>query len=89
MENKKPEAKFKFGAISASVWRRNHTTKDGHSFEVRQVSLDRTYKDASGDWQSTNTFRVNDLPKAVTVLVEAYRYLGKKAENGVQEEEVE
>ena len=84
MENNKPEMKIRVGAVGASVWKRTHTTKDGRKFETRQVSLDRTYKDASGDWKTTNNYDVNDVPKAILALTRAYEHMATKsdAENG-------
>ncbi|MBW2969861.1 hypothetical protein KY319_01935 [Candidatus Woesearchaeota archaeon] len=73
MENQ-PEKKFSTGAISATVWK-NVREKDGKTFETKTVSLQRRYTDKTGQWQSTNSLRLNDLPKAALVLEEAYKYL--------------
>jgi len=77
MENQKniPEKKFSTGAISATIWKNAHQTKDGKAFEVKTVSLQRRYTDKSGQWQTSNTLRLADLPKAALVLEEAYKYL--------------
>lgn len=76
MEQKnQPEKKFSTGAISATVWKNTRTSKDGKTFETRSVSLERRYTDNKGEWQSTHSFRLGDLPKAALVLEEAYRYL--------------
>jgi hypothetical protein len=72
----KPEKKFSTGAISATVWKNNGTSKkDGSQVEFRTIQLDRRYKDKDGSWKSTNSLRVNDLPKATLVLNKAYEYL--------------
>jgi hypothetical protein len=34
--------------------------------------------DKNGEWQSTNTLRINDLPKASLVLQKAYEYIVMK-----------
>ena len=86
MENTKPETKFKIGAVSASVWKRTHTTKDGRKFETRQVSLDRTYKDAQGDWQTTNNYDLNDVPKAILALTRAYEHMATQADTDHESE---
>ena len=72
---KQPEKKFSTGAISATVWKNTRQDKDGKDFETKTVNLQRRYTDTKGDWQSTNSLRLNDLPKARLVLDEAYRYL--------------
>ena len=74
-EKNQPEKKFSTGAISATVWKNIGVGKDGKPFESHSVSLQRRYKDKTGQWQSTNSLRLNDLPKVALVIGEAYRYL--------------
>lgn len=74
VEKNKPEKKFRAGAISATVWK-NIQEKDGVEFEFFSVSLERGYKDKAGQWKTTASMRVMDLPKASLVLNEAYRYV--------------
>lgn len=69
-----PEKKFRAGAISATVWK-NHGVKDGQISEYQTVTFERSYKDKEGNWQTTNSLRVNDLPKASVVLQKAYEEL--------------
>lgn len=69
-EHKKPEAKFIAGAISATVWK-----NPGTEGEYSTINLARSYKDRAGKWQTTTSFRINDLPKASLVLNKAYDYL--------------
>jgi hypothetical protein len=47
----------------------------GDSFESVKVVLDRTYKDRSGNYSSTHSLDVNDIPKAIFALMKAYEYL--------------
>ncbi len=75
MEHNQPEKKFSTGAISATVWKNTAIGKDGKAFESHTVSLQRRYKDKTGQWQSTNSLRLNDLPKVELVVKEAYKYL--------------
>jgi hypothetical protein len=74
-EKNQPEKKFSTGAISATVWKNVRAGKDGKVFESRTVNLQRRYTDKTGQWQSTSSLRLNDLPKAALVLEEAYKYL--------------
>lgn len=69
-----PEAKFKAGGIAATVWK-NAGVRDGQAVEYRTISIDRKYLGKNKEWQSTNSMRINDLPKAVVVLQRAYEYL--------------
>ena len=74
-EKNQPEKKFSTGAISATVWKNTGVGKDGKTFESHTISLQRRYKDKTGQWQTTNSLRLNDLPKVELVVKEAYRYL--------------
>jgi len=79
VENKKPgnppEKKFSTGAISATVWKNKGVRKTGEETEYRTISLDRRYKDKDGNWKSTTSLRINDLPKMKLVIEKAYEYL--------------
>ena len=87
MENTKnsgnlPEKKFSTGVISATVWKNSGTSKkDGNTVEFRTIQLDRRYQDKDGVWKSTNSLRLNDLPKAALVLNKAYEYLVMKEQD--------
>lgn len=71
-----PEIKFRAGAISATIWlNQGQNQKTGETSNFRTISLQRGYKDKNDQWQNTNTFRLNDLPRAALVLTKAYEYL--------------
>ena len=84
-DGKGPEKKFRAGAIAATVWKNDGQRATGETFSYPTVSLERRYKDKSGNWKSANSMRLQDLPKAALVLQEAYRYL---ALSGVSADEV-
>ena len=52
--------------------------------------MQRRYKDQDGQWQSTNSLDVNDIPKAILALSQAYTYLvsAKNELNGTQEQAI-
>jgi hypothetical protein len=66
----KPEIKFRAGGIAATVWK--NQSKEG---EYRTVSFERSYKDKEGQWKTTSSLRLNDLPKACVVLNKAFEHL--------------
>lgn len=70
--NNQPEKRFVASPVVATVWLNRKKEELG---TFRTISLSRNYKDKEGSWQSTNTFRVNDLPKAMVALNKAYEYL--------------
>ena len=73
-----PEKKFSTGGLTATVWENQGKNKEGLDVSYRTVSFQRRYMDKAGEWQSTNTLRVNDLPNASLVLQKAYEYLVMK-----------
>ena len=81
-EVNRPEKKFSTGAISAAVWR-NNGMQDGQATEFHSVTLQRSFKAKDGKWQTTQSLRLNDLPKAALVLQEAYKYLVMKGDERV------
>ncbi len=88
-----PEKRFSTGAISATVWKNNGTSKKtGEPVEFRTVTLQRRYTDKEGKWQTSSNLRINDLPRASLVLQKAYEYLVLKGQDssssGIGEEEI-
>lgn len=70
----KPEKVFKMGAVRASVFV-NDIVRDGKTVALRKVVIEVRYRDKAGQWQGTNSLSINDLPKAITALQQAYEYL--------------
>jgi hypothetical protein len=70
-----PEKKFRAGAISVTVWKNQGKGKDGDEVEYQTISIERNYKDKAGAWQTTNSMRINDLPKASAALQKAYEFI--------------
>lgn len=77
----KPDKKFRAGAISATIWSNQGQTKDGQETSYSTISLERGYKDKKGNWQKTNSFRINDLPRVTLVLSKAYEFLVLKEQD--------
>ena len=65
-----PDKRFKAGAITATVW---ENKQDNYSYFT--VSLEKSYKDKTGNWKTTNTMKIDELPKAKMALEKAYEYL--------------
>ncbi len=84
-----PEITFRHGACNAAVFQNEYSRGD-ESFLVKTVSFQRRYQDKEGEWQTTNSLKVNDIPKAVLVLNKAYEYMTSNGHVDVEvEEEVE
>ena len=84
-----PEKKFSTGVITATVWQNQGKGRNGEIVGYRTVSLQRRYKDKNGVWQTANSLRVNDLPKASLVLQKAYEYLVLREQGVTSDYEVD
>ena len=80
MEHNKPEKTIRAGAIAVSIWNNTAQSKEGIVTQYNSISFERRYKDQKGEWKSTNSLRVNDLPKAQAALQRAFEYLIFKEE---------
>lgn len=78
----RPEKSFRIGAVRASVWRNVRQGKEGKTFETRTVTLDRTYRDSSGSYRTTNRFSANEIPKAILLLQRSYEFVVMGGEPG-------
>lgn len=64
----------KVGGVSATVFN-NMKTINGSDVNIQTISLQRSYKDAQGEWKHTTNLGVNDIPKAKLALSKAYEYV--------------
>jgi hypothetical protein len=75
-ERTQPVKKMNIGALNLAVWRNDvRFGKDGDARVMYSVTMERRYKDQSGTWQSSGSFRLNDIPKVKLLLEKAYEYL--------------
>lgn len=68
---KQPIAKFKAGAIEASIWENQIDTATG-KVTVLKANIERRYKNAQGEWASTNSYGKADIPQVIFCLQRAY-----------------
>ena len=68
------EKRIQIGACSASIFVNEVETLTGKAL-MRTVVLQRTYKDKEDKYQHTNSYGLNDIPKAVLALVKAYEHM--------------
>jgi len=74
----KPGKVFRIGPVSASVFV-NEVKTDNGKREIRNVKLQRRYRDDSdGEWKSSSSFGLADLPQALVVLEMALKHVAEK-----------
>lgn len=72
-----PIKKFSAGAIQVAIWENETVLAEGSS-SYNTISITRRYKAKDGEWKSSSSLRLNDIPKAILALQEAYKYLALK-----------
>lgn len=70
----KPEKRFRCGGCEAAVFA-NEINKGGSTVKLKKFAFQKRYKTPDGDWRSTSSLDINDIPKAVLALSKAYEYL--------------
>jgi len=80
----KPEKVFKVGAVRASVFF-NPIQHNGREVVLPKVVLEVRYRDKTGQWRGTNSLSLNDLPKAILAMQQAYEFLTTKREASTEE----
>ena len=70
----RPEKRFRCGGCDAAVFE-NEISRGGKTLKVKKVSFQKRYKTSEGEWRTTYSLDVNEIPKAILVLSKAYEYL--------------
>ena len=78
-----PVWKTSAGGVQLAVWR-NPAPKGGVFYTV---TLDRRYKRGNGEWASSASLRLNDIPKAILALQKAYERMVLAPETLGEDEE--
>lgn len=73
-----PKEVIRVGAVNVSIFE-NTVMKDGKILTIPKAVFQVRYKDkATGEWKSTTSLSVNDIPKAINALQKAYQLLTEK-----------
>ena len=75
----KPKEVIRVGAVNVSIFE-NTIMKDDKIVTIPKVVFQVRYKDKQGQWQSTSSLSVNDIPKAINALQKAYQILTGKGQ---------
>ena len=70
-----PEKTFRKGSVSASVFANEFTGKDGKQFTTYKVVPQKVYMGKDGKLANTDSFGVNEIPRIIIALTNAYDYL--------------
>jgi len=84
----KPEKTFSVGMCRAAVFF-NEVKRDGQTITMPKVMFQIRYKDKDGQWKSTNSLGINDIPKAILVLQKVYEHLTAPKVRDADPEQIE
>jgi len=84
MAGQMPVQRFQAGQVSCGLWE-NQVEVGGEKRTLLKASVSRRYKDASGNWQTSQSFSRNEIPLAIYCLWKAFEAMlerPREAENG-------
>ena len=84
MAAQKPVVRIRAGQVACAVWE-NDIEVNGETKTMLKATVNRRYKDKSGQWQSSQSFSRNEIPLAIYCLWQAFEKMIKAA----QKEDVE
>lgn len=65
-----PTKSFRDGTITVSFW-----GDEKNLSKSAKVSFQKRYCDSQGQWQSSSSLYLSEIPRAISLLQEAYDYL--------------
>ena len=84
----KPEKRFRCGSTEAAIFE-NEINRNRKMIKIKKTSIQKRYKSPEGEWKSTHSLDMNDIPKMMLALSKAYEYLamgeGKANDNTAEE----
>jgi len=72
-----PVAKFKAGQVSSALWE-NEVQMPRGTAKILKATVQRRYRDKSGNWQSSTSFSRNEIPLAIHCLQKAFEKIIEK-----------
>ena len=87
-----PVAKYKAGQVSAALWE-NEVQMPRGTVKILKATVQRRYKDKSGNWKSSTSFTRNEIPLAIHCLQKSFEKIiqiqNEDAGNNNNVEEIE
>jgi hypothetical protein len=81
----KPIKSFKAGNIEASIWRKE-VEKDGQTVVRHSVRIQKQFKNEKGDYENTEYYFRDDLPKLILVAQKAFEFIALTESKNPEEE---
>ena len=85
-QENKPIKEFRAGSgISASIWRNEEAQEDGTTRVRHSVKFQKRYCDKNGQWQDSDYYFPDDLPKLQLVVQKAFEFISLKESKEAEE----
>ena len=78
----KPKKVFKKGSVRVSIWANSKVIR-GSRIRTYSASIDKVYKDGK-QWKYIKSFSIEDLPKIVSAVDEAYQAFKNRNERAIR-----
>lgn len=83
-DKSKPIKDFRAGNIQASIWR-NEEDKDGQTVVRYSVRIQKQFRNDDGDYQETNYYFRDDIPRLILVAQKAFEYISLNESKDAEE----
>ena len=80
----RPEMSYKCGCCETAIFN-NQIHRNGKTVDIKKAVFQKRYKDHDGEWKSTGSLDVNDIPKAILALSQSYAYLMSGSEKSQED----
>lgn len=84
-QNNQPVKTFQSGPISASVWRNEDVQSDGTTRVKYSVRFQKRFCNKDGQWQNSDYYFPEDLPKLQLVVAKAFEFISLKESKDPEE----
>ena len=84
-QNNQPVKTFQSGPISTSVWRNEDAQQDGTTRVKHSVRFQKRFRNKDGQWQNSDYYFPEDLPKLQLVVAKAFEFISLKESKDPEE----
>ncbi len=77
MSKQKPIKEFRAGGIQVAIWKKE-TEENGKTIIKYSISIQKSFRDDSGNYQDTNNYFPDELPKLALLIHKAYETITLK-----------
>jgi len=77
MSKQKPIKEFRIGWIQVAIWK-NESEENGKTIVKHSIRIQKRFRDENGEYQDTNNYFPDELPKLSLAVSKAYEFIALK-----------